>query len=297
MPRFSPQFETNPIDIEMLHAQTLTVRRLGGLGDIIMCAIAANTLSKELKLPVHFVSFPQYHKFLLHFKSIKSCSSKSHKLRDPTSIFFNLQELADVGLDCLVKPRWEIFAEGLQVSFLPDEAEISPFPKYPTKLSPYIGLALRASTPDRTWPHMLRLAARLAEGFPVALFDSKRRSFPKNVINLSGLTLCKVVSALQFCRLLISSDTGLLQLAMLLRIPAIGIFGNIAPRLRIWRPELVTTIHHDNIPCCPCHEFKLHDCHYTKDYLKCLTSVSVDEVLSQVHDLQPTFSHKNSEII
>lgn len=275
MPRFThtptPEFSL----LDLLSSETIYIRRLGGLGDILLCAIITSGLSKHTNSPICFVAHEAYHDFLMHFPGITSCASE-YTGSKVSPFFRDLQQVGDVGVKAMVHSRWDIFEKAIGVPFSPDDIDLTPFPAK-MELPRFIGIVPSASSRSRTWPGMFFLARRLLKHGPVAIISSFPLSLPKPFINLTGLPLEDFVGLLKYCKLLITPDTGLLHVAMLLRVPALAVFGPIDAKLRIWRTETVTSIQRHDLECSPCHEFLAHSCPPGKE-LQCLTDITVDEV-------------------
>lgn len=277
LPRFLQSHKT--LNNKLFSTKIITVKRLGGLGDVLLCAIIADSLSKNYNLPVNFITNPSFHKFLYHFHSIEKCTSENACNRAKLPIMYDLQDIADMGIDAVLKPRWLIFADACRAKFLPDKVFLAPFRNRLQINEPFAGIVLRASTPNRTWEGMKTLAHRLRKTMPVALIDEEKQCVDKKFIDLTGKPLCTVLASLRNCRLLITPDTGFLHIAMFFGIPSVAIFGGIDPKLRIWKPELVSIIQNSSLECYPCHEFLTHSC--PGNFVECLTSISVKTVFDR----------------
>lgn len=102
-----------------------------------------------------------------------------------------------------------------------------------------IALQLTASTPVRTWPHILALGNLLrADGWEVALFSEpgqiKFHAPMLDMINISeqGWTWARSMDFLQTCDVAVGPDSSLIHFAGALNIPAIGIYGSFDARYR-----------------------------------------------------------------
>jgi len=281
MPRFQSSQQHFLIDLTQITTGTITVKRLGGFGDILLCAIVGNTLSQWSGLPIDFITRSKFHEFLLHFSSIKRCTTLKTWKSNPYPILFDFEEVGDAGLGPTLKSRWNLFADKMNVPFEPNSVRFTPL-KSGLKLNqPFIGVVLKASSKHRTFSKMKSVAEKLRDVGQVAIINERAIKIPKHFIDLTGKSLCQVAKALEWCQVLVTPDTGLLHLAMFLRVPSVAIFAGINPAFRIWRPELVSVIQRSELSCCPCHEFLTHSCPPNK-FLQCLNTVSVNEVVEKV---------------
>ena len=135
-----------------------------------------------------------------------------------------------------------------------------------------------------------QLAERLQDNFnlPIMIFGSKAEielahsigdKLKSSLVLISaGKTNLKQLGALfQYCKVIITNDTGPMHLASALNIPTIAIFGSTNPDwTRPWGE--IHTILYSNLDCSPCYSRK---CIKKRDYA-CLTSISVDEVYNAV---------------
>ncbi|MDI6783656.1 MAG: lipopolysaccharide heptosyltransferase II [bacterium] len=106
---------------------------------------------------------------------------------------------------------------------------------------------------------------------------------PSSVFNLAGKNnLAQLTASIAQCHLFITNDTGPMHIAAALKIPTVAIFGSTDP---------VTTSPFGNFPnrivrkpanCAPC---LLREC--PTDH-RCMTAITVDDVLSAVNDLIAT---------
>lgn len=99
------------------------------------------------------------------------------------------------------------------------------------------------------------------------------------VVNLAGrTTLRELCAALQWCRVLLTNDTGPMHVAAALGVPVVVPFGSTAPELT--GPGLPGDAQHQLIrgqaPCAPCFR---RDCPID---FRCMTSISVERVVAAV---------------
>lgn len=135
------------------------------------------------------------------------------------------------------------------------------------------------------------LIERLVEAFPaseVLLFGSEkeanrvsriRAKFQQNVHNLAGrLSLRESLTAISFCSLFISNDSGLMHIAASLRIPLIGIFGPTVPQKTApSNPDARIFLH--PVDCSPCRHKACPTDH------RCMKAVQVDEVFKEANKI------------
>jgi len=295
MPEFRPYLE-HFIPIQVLYSsKPLAIRRDGGLGDIIMSLPVVYEIRKRTKKPVHYICPSQFHDFLRTFDIIV------HKTSVNPHRFSHIIDLNKVSENSPIRskhiPRWELYTKyaGLatcvpsitpkqatsqqtcQNSRKPGELKMPEFKiskkrqVQNSQLKPYIAVVLRSKAASRTWRKMGNLAKILSLTEKVAIISQKRLKLNEKYINLTGLSLIDLAVQLQQAKLLITTDTGILHLGMLLNLNIIALFGNTDPKLRLWRKNRVQVIQSQR-PCVPCHERK--NC---KD---CLEDIEVETVLS-----------------
>jgi heptosyltransferase-2 len=129
---------------------------------------------------------------------------------------------------------------------------------------------------------------------PILLFGtSKEREKISGIINLTGLndrnihnlagqlSLTQAIAAISLCGCFISNDSGLMHVASALRVPLAAIFGPTQPNKTAPLKEFnknARVLYH-GAECAPC----LHrDCPIDH---RCMTAVTVDEVLKALHSL------------
>ena len=123
-----------------------------------------------------------------------------------------------------------------------------------------------------------------------AIADEILREFDGQHRNLMGrTTLEQLIAELRACDLLLTNDTGTMHLAASVGTPTVSIFGSTEPALtgplgvghRVLR-------HH--VPCSPCF---LRDCPLD---LRCMKSVSVDEVVRTIFQMLDGAARRHSTI-
>lgn len=102
------------------------------------------------------------------------------------------------------------------------------------------------------------------------------------VVNAMGQTcLAQTAGLIRRSGLFIGNDSGLLHLAMGLKVPAIGIFGSTPPEQILIPGSPCAAVAREDVPCRPCYThqpiFRL-EC----DHFSCLRLISVDDVIGAV---------------
>ena len=106
------------------------------------------------------------------------------------------------------------------------------------------------------------------------------------------LTLMQVLALLQRASLFIGVDSGLLHLAHIAGIPAIGLFGPTDPQ-RIQPAAEKNMNLRAEVPCIGCHHSGLSPLHWKENCpheRRCMSELSVDAVLEQVRRVLKTIS-------
>ena len=93
-------------------------------------------------------------------------------------------------------------------------------------------------------------------------------------IQVKGLSLLKLVSIMEGCRLFIGNDSGISHMASALGIPTIAIFGPTDPRVWSPRGERVWVVRRE-ILCSPCSRERSLECISSE----CLKGIEIEEVL------------------
>lgn len=159
-----------------------------------------------------------------------------------------------------------------------------------------------ASIPERRWgsEHFSVVARCLAENeYRVVVVGGREDREQGEIIvgagglNLAGLTsLVETAAVIARSRLLISSDSGVLHIAVGLGVPTLSLFGpGIAAK---WAPRGDDHIViNKNFPCSPCTRFG-----YTPKCpinAKCMADITVDEVVDAVHRLIQKLQNEEKE--
>ena len=92
-----------------------------------------------------------------------------------------------------------------------------------------------------------------------------------------GLSLARLASVMEGCRLFIGNDSGISHMAAALGLPTIAIFGPTDPKIWSPRAERILIIRRE-IPCSPCPQERFFQCRH----FECLKGIEIGEVLKGV---------------
>ena len=157
---------------------------------------------------------------------------------------------------------------------------------------PFIVIAPGAAYgPAKMWPkeYYKTLARELIKsGYAVIIAGGMKekeigdfiKDSSSQIYNLCGKTdLPTVAGIFSMAKAVVSNDSGLMHLAAALKVPQIAIFGSTDPELTApLNPNAIVL--KKELPCSPCFERTCKYGHY-----KCLTSITVEEVVSSVLEL------------
>jgi len=96
---------------------------------------------------------------------------------------------------------------------------------------------------------------------------------PQTFIQVKGLSLLKLASAMEGCRLFVGNDSGISHMASALGIPTIAIFGPTDPRVWAPRGEKVCIVRKETA-CSPCPRVRFFQCRDSE----CLKGIETEEV-------------------
>lgn len=111
---------------------------------------------------------------------------------------------------------------------------------------------------------------------------------PSRAMNLAGVTtLTELACLIELSDILVTNDSGPMHIACALKKPLIALFGSTDPEKTGPYTEDAKMIKKD-LPCSPCH---LRKCPID---FPCMRSISVEEVLEQIKDVQQTHTKNRS---
>ena len=265
--------------------------RTGGLGDVLMALAAAKALHLDTGAPVRLVTAPGYRELAQACPHLDRVLTSAEEVR---SALEDVRRSAAAGrvqnLDAAAfgsSPRHQVDAyldafgrtapaahQDIQLD-LPAAvlervaARMAGFP--PLGRSRRILVHPATGDPNRSWPlaHWTALTeALLADGHQVVRVGQSRTADGRGVLPLADPRVLDAVdlpSALDFialCRgadLLVSTDSGPIQLAGATDLPLVGLYTVVAGRNRLpfrhgapaWRATAVEA----SCPCFPCYQF------------------------------------------
>lgn len=155
---------------------------------------------------------------------------------------------------------------------------------------PCVAVSVRGSIPRRTpgpaWYDRL-LSGLVAVGYTPVVID---REFDGHwdqggCVNLSGKAdIPSLFAILEQCAAVISGDTGPLHAANALGRPTIGLFGPVAPELRVRdQPNCQVLTGNEAAGCSACNDHQLHQCE--AEHPACLEMIRTEDVVELVKDV------------
>ncbi len=147
-----------------------------------------------------------------------------------------------------------------------------------------IGFAPEAGHTSRQWPREYSVVlADALKGSPLVLIGtSTQPELPCDFDFRSSLNLEDLLGLVSVLQLLICMDSGALHLATALGIPAIAIFGGVAPQYRIREEQKVFALQ-ANLACCPCNKVEVCEGRYD-----CIKAITPEVVLNVVQNWERT---------
>lgn len=141
---------------------------------------------------------------------------------------------------------------------------------------------------SRQWKRIRQIEfCRLAmqKNYKVILVsDRKYDNYPINTVNLTGdLSLNELFALIKVADLTLAPDSGSVHIAGVLNARAIGLFGSIAPHLRISHYDTVQSII-GKAKCVPCNDWQRGPCDIAKS-LQCMDSILARDVFFEVEKI------------
>lgn len=278
--------------------QCLYIRRITGLGDVLMAALCASVLkTKNLgKFDVGLISDASL------VDVIKRCNFVNQVCSDQNfSGFFslNLQNQIDYLPDCIKDSRIDLMgrAVGLTESEIPHQFPVlsrSQWTAYSHKWqsffvgsTPVIGLVPLAFAKIRSWPNWRKFVALgLKNNLKfVVLHNRKLKTVSDHrVLNITGRTSSvEYMSILSACDAVVSVDTSAIHVCGFLGVPTLTLFGPIDPTLRVCYYQNMQTIWlNDQFECCPCFDWQTECCEKTPFFRGCMKNITAQMVLDKL---------------
>lgn len=121
----------------------------------------------------------------------------------------------------------------------------------------------------------------------VLLSDERINKAPTKAINLTGkLNITEYIGMIAESSLGVGPDSSLIHIAGWLDVPAIGLFGSIAPALRIGHYSSVEAIVAKGIRgCVPCNDWVYGSCDGVKHMPVCMWNITANRVMKSVDRL------------
>lgn len=111
------------------------------------------------------------------------------------------------------------------------------------------------------------------------------------VINLAGRTsLLESAAAMDYCRVVLCNDSGLMHIAAARKKSVVAIFGSTVKELGFfpYRAES-TVVENSGLPCRPCSHIGLPSC--PKKHFRCMNDITVDRVVDAVRQMMEPAAH------
>jgi len=280
------------IDVQQLpDARKILVIRNMGLGDVLMVTPILRALIKAGK-HVEFATLGRYVPLLYGFDGLAACHALGTDYlphRFDACVDLNwLPETSKLAPSC---PRQAILAKaaGVRIESTVPEYKVSEQERdWASKIvtgQSAIGIQMRASCPLRTYPlpHTRQVVRQLAQqACTVFLLGDRREEDLPGAINLTGkLSIRQTAALLEQCHCLIAPDSGLLHLAAAVHTPSVGLFGPVAPELRVSGYPLCTAITgNEIIGCKACNDGArcCKDRHKQSPHGQCLEAIAPQKV-------------------
>ena len=153
-------------------------------------------------------------------------------------------------------------------------------------IAPYARHQLKEWGTDK----FMELAGRLSPDFNIVIsaqYAKETQPFTQKypeAIDASGLSILASAAVYQKCGLVVCNDSASTHFAEAVKTPALVIFGPTTPAFG-FSPYLKNSsvLRLENLPCCPCTTTGKGQCRLSgKDHRKCMESISVDEVETNI---------------
>lgn len=181
---------------------------------------------------------------------------------------FGYEQVEDYGFSYRVKPNERQWAVG----------EIGGKPTVAVQVSGSID----RRCPPPEWQEVL--LRRLGEmGYARLVFGEGREPWDAE-INMTGKPpVWQMMAVLEQCQGVVAGDSGVLHAANALNRPTVGIFGPVAPELRVRNLPLCRTVTgNEAAHCAPCNDHQLHQC---EGYPPCMKLIDHDQVLAALQEV------------
>jgi len=283
------------------------IRRVVGLGDVLMVALIAHALKQKLfshTYKVHLVTSPHFQDLIKKLKLVNSVLTDDDV---SGSFIVNLQDKVDFLPVCTTGHRLDLMADsvGLHIKDVQTDFKIKMNPQWHAwgrrhlkrfSSKKKIAFSPWATAKIRSWPEWSEFMSLLLQSgnyVVVLLHDKPMRVLGHpNLINLTGETntvqLCSVLSE---CDAAVAVDSGVLHTCGFLDIPFVGLFGPINPEFRVKYYEKKEIIFlPDSCPKCPCWDWQTGACSETDYFMNCMWSITPAMVFKSLEKLLETYT-------
>jgi len=275
------------------------IRRVKGLGDVLMAALVANGLRRKLPsriFKIHLATSPNYKRLISETELVDSVVEDGYK----GPFMVNLQGKIDFLPGCSKQHRLDAMAAvvGLKKHEIQTDFRIRMTRRwrawgrrrlYLFRHKKKIALAPWATAKIRSWPRWSEFVDLLwKKGYVgVLLHDKKIKTAAEyKMINLTGETdVMQLFSVLSECDAAVAVDSGVLHACGFLGLPFVGLFGSIDPdfRVRYYGQKKIIFLK-DSCPICPCWDWQKGSC-AGETYLKCMTDITPQMALESLERL------------
>lgn len=282
----------------------LVVRKVGGLGDILMTGPAIKTLKdKYPNKKIHFAIPKQYHPLMKNLDFIDTILDSNKPINYKR--YFMISDITNVDAyyestrvnagKTVQKSRIEIYAEALGIrNLLTEKTPIYNVSedeekwaagllssKKLNKNKKTIALTLKSAERYRDYPTQKyqELFSLLKRDYNLVLLGELSNEKYYDIIDARGLSIRELGAVISLCDCLITVDTGPLHLAAALGVKTIALFGPIDANARCkgYKNVLVVKSNMDCIPCWRNNNIKCKQID-NNNYSKCLSSISPNNI-------------------
>jgi ADP-heptose:LPS heptosyltransferase len=269
------------------------IRRIKGLGDVLLASLIVRALSKKLPsryYNVHLITNPCFRELIKKAKIIDSVLDDTEV---SGSCVVDLQDKIDYLPECAQGHRLDLMAKivGLSVKDIQTDfrvnvsgvwrnwgrAKLKELRKGGLKI---IALAPWATAPIRSWPKWLEFLFFLlqSESYAVVLLHAEpvKALEHHNLLNLTGRTgAMNLFSILSECDAAVVVDSGILHACGFIGTPFVGLFGSIDPEFRVkYYSNKRILFLRDSCKICPCWDWQRGACIGTNYYMSCMENIT-----------------------
>jgi len=258
-----PPVDVLPAD---LNGKALLLIRHGGIGDILLLTPLMRDLKKRFPtLSISLAAFQEWHSFL-RFRYVNKVLSSRTALAHTDEFDFTIDLAGAVennpnadqlhmvdcyadwlGIEAPSDRNPDVFVSESARAWADKQLVDVPREKI-------IAVHLAASSSARSWPfrHCKQLIKKLNEkGYTCVALEKHLKDVP-DCINLTGKTTpAQAAAIIERSSCLVGPDSGFIQVASALGVPAVGLYGPFPARLRVTHESGFIALETD-LPCAPC---------------------------------------------